>query len=220
MVEPQALTVLNPYPGLRPFRSEEKHLFFGRERQVDRMVEKLAAHHFLAVVGGSGSGKSSLVNCGLRPALHRGNMACAGTAWRMAQMRPGSDPIGALARALAAPGVLFNKPMTGALSNEALIESTLRLGSLGLIDMVEQADLPSGTQVLVVADQFEELFRFRSLVRGANPEGFGAAEDAVAFVRLLLEAAAVDARRVGFFVGPGLQAQPHAHQAFVRDVDG
>jgi uncharacterized RDD family membrane protein YckC/energy-coupling factor transporter ATP-binding protein EcfA2 len=181
-------TVRNPYPGLRPFRPDEKHLFFGREQQVDRMVVKLAAHHFLAVVGGSGSGKSSLVNCGLRPALHRGNMASAGAAWRMAQMRPGSDPLGALARALAAPGVLFDKPLTGAVSSEALVETTLRLGSLGLIDIVEQADLPAGTQVLVVADQFEELFRFRALVRGAHLDSFSPAEDAVAFVRLLLEA--------------------------------
>ncbi len=190
MSEPVAVTVRNPYPGLRPFRSDEKHLFFGREQQVDRMVEKLAAHHFLAIVGGSGSGKSSLVNCGLRPALHRGNMASGGAAWRMAQMRPGSDPIGALARALAVPGVLFDEPLTGALSTEALVESTLRLGSLGLIDMVEQADLPGSTRVLVVADQFEELFRFRGLGRGGHSDGFSAGEDAVAFVNLLLEAAA------------------------------
>ena len=47
------------------------------------------------------------------------------------------------------------------------MEGTLRLGGLGLVDIVEQADLPAGTQLLVVADQFEELFRFRSLVRGA-----------------------------------------------------
>src|SRR5882672_7421306 len=112
--------VRNPYPGLRPFRTDEERLFFGREHQVDRMIDKLSANRFLAVVGGSGSGKSSLVNCGLRPALHRGNMASAGAAWRMAQFRPGNDPIGALASALAAPGVLFEKPMTGALSAEAL----------------------------------------------------------------------------------------------------
>ena len=62
----------NPFPGLRPFREEEKHLFFGRERQVETMVNKLAATRFLAVVGASGSGKSSLVNCGLRPALDEG----------------------------------------------------------------------------------------------------------------------------------------------------
>src|SRR5262249_56937265 len=82
------------------------------------------------------------------------------------------------------------EPVAGALSGEGLVESTVRLGSLGLIDMIEQADLPSGTQVLVVADQFEELFRFRSLVNGASRDGFGAAEDGGAFVQLLLEAAA------------------------------
>ena len=83
----------NPFPGLRPFREDEEYLFFGRENQVDAMVDKLAATHFLAVVGTSGSGKSSLVNCGLRPALHGGLMARAGTSWRMAQFRPGNDPM-------------------------------------------------------------------------------------------------------------------------------
>ena len=72
----------NPFPGLRPFHQEEEHLFFGRERQVDAMVNKLADTRFLAVVGASGSGKSSLVNCGLRPALHRGLVTSAGTTWR------------------------------------------------------------------------------------------------------------------------------------------
>ena len=89
----------NPFPGLRPFQEDEEYLFFGRENQVDAMVDKLASTRFLAVVGTSGSGKSSLVNCGLRPALHGGLMARAGTAWRMAQFRPGSEPMRAMARA-------------------------------------------------------------------------------------------------------------------------
>src|SRR5215831_19412351 len=97
----------NPFPGLRPFREDEQRLFFGREAQVDRMVDKLAATRFLAVVGTSGSGKSSLVNCGLRPALYRGLMPSAGTAWCMVQFRPGGNPIRALACALAAKGALF-----------------------------------------------------------------------------------------------------------------
>ena len=62
----------NPFPGLRPFSQGEERLFFGREAQVDAMVDRLAATRFLTVVGTSGSGKSSLVNCGLLPALHRG----------------------------------------------------------------------------------------------------------------------------------------------------
>src|SRR6202158_413398 len=97
----------NPFPGLRPFSEDEEHLFFGRESQVDTMVDKLAATGFLAVVGTSGSGKSSLVNCGLRPALHRGLMAKAGSLWRVAQLRPGGDPLDSLAYALSRDGVLF-----------------------------------------------------------------------------------------------------------------
>jgi ABC-type glutathione transport system ATPase component len=58
------LRLTNPFPGLRPFREEEEYLFFGRESQVDVIVDKLATKRFLAVVGTSGSGKSSLVNCG------------------------------------------------------------------------------------------------------------------------------------------------------------
>src|SRR5712691_6881883 len=125
----------NPFPGLRPFREEEEHLFFGRESQVDAMVNTLAAPHFLAVVGTSGSGKSSLVNCGLRPALHRGLMARAGTAWRMAQFRSGSDPLRAMARALAQDGVLFRHYEVGSVTLAEIIETALRMSKLGLIDI-------------------------------------------------------------------------------------
>src|SRR5271165_3591204 len=98
----------NPFPGLRPFHEEEESLFFGRENQVDAMVDKLSAARFLAVVGTSGSGKSSLVNCGLRPALRRGLMSAAGTSWRMVQFRPGGRPLTAMTSALAADGALYS----------------------------------------------------------------------------------------------------------------
>src|SRR4051812_20412598 len=129
----------NPFPGLRPFREDEEHLFFGRESQVDTMVDKLAATRFLAVVGTSGSGKSSLVNCGLRPALHRGQMTRAGTAWRVAQFRPGRNPIRALARALAGEAVLFTGYRPEGVVLDELVEATLRMSNLGLADVYEQA---------------------------------------------------------------------------------
>jgi hypothetical protein len=61
-----------PYPGLRPFLREASDLFFGREDCVDDMVDRLAATRFLAVLGTSGSGKSSLVVTGLLDALEIG----------------------------------------------------------------------------------------------------------------------------------------------------
>ncbi|MBK5105290.1 MAG: ATP-binding protein, partial [Burkholderiales bacterium] len=175
----------NPFPGLRPFREDEEHLFFGRENQVDAMVDKLAETHFLAVVGTSGSGKSSLVNCGLRPALHQGLMARAGTAWRMAQFRPGTEPIGAMARALAQEGVLFREHAAAGLSLAEIVETSLRMSKLGLIDIVEQAALDEGVKLLLVVDQFEELFRYRQLQAAGH--GGGISAEAAAFVNLLLE---------------------------------
>src|SRR6516164_9243607 len=68
-----------PYPGLRSFRRDETHIFFGREGTINDMVNRLAAHRFLAVTGTSGSGKSSLVRTGLLDALSRGLLTRAGT---------------------------------------------------------------------------------------------------------------------------------------------
>lgn len=176
----------NPFPGLRPFREDEEYLFFGRENQVDAMVDELAATRFLAVVGTSGSGKSSLVDCGLRPALHGGLMVCAGTAWRMAKFRPGSNPMRAMARALAEDGVLFRDYQAGGLTLAEIVDTTLRMSKLGLIDIYEQAQLGEDVNLLVVVDQFEELFRYRQFSAGQQQNVYGFSEEATAFVNLLL----------------------------------
>jgi energy-coupling factor transporter ATP-binding protein EcfA2 len=89
----------NPFPGLRPFEFDEHELFFGREEQYEQMIAKLSEMRFLAVVGTSGSGKSSLVKAGLLPALY-GGMMSAGSNWRVALLRPKEDPIRELALAL------------------------------------------------------------------------------------------------------------------------
>src|SRR5215813_4832894 len=91
----------NPFPGLRPFTEEEDYLFFGREAQSTELLRRLRQTRFLAVVGTSGSGKSSLVLAGVLPALHGGVMTQAGSRWRIALLRPGNNPIGALAHALS-----------------------------------------------------------------------------------------------------------------------
>lgn len=174
--------VFNPFVGLRPFEERESHLFFGRDGQSDELVRRLGRKRFLAVVGVSGSGKSSLVRAGLFASLHGGFMAKAGSSWRIALLRPGSAPLAALADALH--GALRNseQPSVDALP-QPLIEGTLRRGSLGLIDAVQQAHLRPEENVLVVVDQFEELFRYKRVRKDATAEG-----DAAAFVKLLLEA--------------------------------
>lgn len=185
MTTPAVSAMQNPFPGLRPFREDEDHLFFGRENQVDRMVDKLGAR-FLAVLGTSGSGKSSLVNCGLRPALRRGLMAGAGTVWKMVQFRPGADPIRAMSNAIAGEKTLFQDFRPPGMPLDQIVEATLRMSDLGLADVFEQAQLESRANLLLVVDQFEELFRYVKPGRNNRSDVQERSEEAVAFVKLLL----------------------------------
>jgi ABC-type arginine transport system ATPase subunit len=89
-----------PYIGLRPFKPEETDIFFGREQHTDELIDCLAQQHFLAVVGLSGCGKSSLVKTGLIPSLQAGFLNTAGTHWHIAQFRPTNQPFENLANAL------------------------------------------------------------------------------------------------------------------------
>ena len=176
-----------PFPGLRAFEEHEEHLFFGRERQVDELLQKLSDHRFLAVIGTSGSGKSSLVKSGLLPALFRGFLAGAGSTWKIALLRPGSDPIGNLAAAISAAGTLSEEEDPEGI-RRSIAETVLRRSKLGLSEAVQQLSSGPGN-VLIVVDQFEELFRYSRYEK----ETHKSERDALAFVSLLLEAAAQSA---------------------------
>jgi energy-coupling factor transporter ATP-binding protein EcfA2 len=173
----------NPFPGLRPFEPDEDFLFFGREEEVDELLRRLRSNRLLAIVGTSGCGKSSLVRSGLIPALHSGFMAQAGSSWRVAILRPGEDPIGRLAAALDAPDIITAPVEELASTNRVLLDVGLRRGTRGLVEVVRQASLPPETNLLIVVDQFEELFRFE---RSRTVEHSG--DEAAAFVKLLLQA--------------------------------
>src|SRR5580704_2203637 len=174
--------MFNPFPGLRPFEADEDHLFFGREKEIDELLRRLRLCRFLSIIGTSGSGKSSLVRSGLIPSLYGGFMVNTSPSWRIAIMRPGEDPIRHLAAALNSPDVIGT---TGELegTNSVLLEATLQRGTRGLVEAVRQARALSGDNLLIVVDQFEELFRFR---RNAQLEN--SRNEAAAFVKLLLEA--------------------------------
>jgi tetratricopeptide (TPR) repeat protein len=165
-----------PYPGLRAFAADETDLFFGREDCVYDMVQRLGRNHFLAVLGASGSGKSSLVRTGLLNGLVFGLLATAEPAWRFADCHPGGAPLHNLAAAL-----LANDPAhpPGA-ETVASLEAFLARGPRSLIEWVNDGHLPYGCNLLVLIDQFEELFRYAD---------YASREQAEAFVALLLETA-------------------------------
>lgn len=176
----------NPFPGLRSFEPHEDHLFFGRERQIDELLSRLRRNRFVAVVGTSGSGKSSLVRSGLIPSLYSGFMVGTGSSWRVAIFRPGDQPVANLARALNDPEVLGGSADNAEIQ-QALTDAALRRSSLGLVECVRQARFPTDENLLVVVDQFEELFRFKRNVQIRD-----AREEALAFVQILLEASRRD----------------------------
>ncbi|MES2328681.1 MAG: hypothetical protein V4539_03695 [Bacteroidota bacterium] len=179
-------SIINPFPGLRAFEEDEDILFFGREKQVDELLTKLRTTRFLAVIGSSGSGKSSLIKSGLIPSLHSGFMSGAGSLWRICSFRPGNDPIHNMAEGLSQPNVLYtNLQSEDEIATYISInESILRRSSTGLAAAYKQSGIDPKQNLLVLVDQFEELFRF-SKYEKSEKEG---KRDAVAFINLLLKA--------------------------------
>jgi WD40 repeat protein/energy-coupling factor transporter ATP-binding protein EcfA2 len=177
-------TLFNPFPGLRPFGVEESHLFFGREGQSDEVLVKLAENRFSAVLGSSGSGKSSLMYCGLIPTLYGGFMTQAGSNWKIVVLRPGGGPIDNLAESL----VEKDDEYAGLDEEERLIRKTitatvLRSSSLGLVEAVKQLKKSESENILILVDQFEELFRYKKTESMTSSQ-----DESSAFVNLLMEA--------------------------------
>ena len=166
----------NPFPGLRPFQFDENFLFFGREEQVAQLLQRLGNTRFLAVVGASGSGKSSLVRAGLLPELHGGTMTSTSIAWELAIMRPGGDPLTNLADSLVESGLFGDENEENVFQTRA----TLSRSGLGLIEAYRQSAIEKGANLLLLVDQFEEIFRFRQ-------SGSKASQEAAHFIQLLLE---------------------------------
>lgn len=146
----------NPFVGLRPFAAKESLLFFGRHEQILELLQHLHKNRFLAVVGSSGSGKSSLVRAGLIPRLQAGFLVEDRDDWLIAAMKPGDNPVYNLAAALL--DALGKKGQ-----REQIIEfiRTIReQGVQAIINRLASSLKKDDTNVLLLVDQFEELFRF------------------------------------------------------------
>ena len=163
---------------------DEEYLFFGREQQCQELMARLLRRRFLAVLGASRSGKSSLGRAGLLPTLYGGGLPGKGSHWSVAVMRPGGDPLGNLAESLL-ESELWDEFASDddSMPDRLDLETTLQRSALGLREVAKLARMPEGHNLLVVVDQFEELFRFSRT--GATEEQ---RDEADAFVSLLIEA--------------------------------
>jgi WD40 repeat protein len=174
----------NPFPGLRPFSIEECHLFFGREGQVDDILVKLSESRFVTVMGYSGSGKSSLMYCGLVPVLYGGFVTQSGPYWNAIITRPGASPINNLAESVVEQLVISGRVSSSDREiHKAIINSVLRSGPQGLIEVSRYVQSQRGENIFFLIDQFEELLRFKD-----NPFAEDAQNEAQLFVNLVLNA--------------------------------
>jgi len=148
----------NPFPGLRPFAPEESDLFFGREGESTEVLRKLMNNRFVTVIGASGSGKSSLIYCGVLPKV-RNLKENDSSSWRIISFRPGNDPFGNLADAISED---ISKKSNEATDRDTIL-SELRDNPGGIAAAIKKFLIKSDERALIVVDQFEELFRYSSL---------------------------------------------------------
>lgn len=154
----------NPFPGLRPFYPEENKFYFGRDSESEEIAGKLLANKFIAVTGASGIGKSSLLCCGLLPALTR--ISPKSNIWRFVFMKPSGDPLGNLARAFHQLSV----ELDGKVFDFEELYNILAQQPDGITEVVNAFSFKTNEKIVLIIDQFEELFRYCSLQRKMNQE--------------------------------------------------
>jgi tetratricopeptide (TPR) repeat protein len=176
-----SLSANRPFPGLRPYRFEDHEFFFGRENQIYSLYGLFDHSRFIAVVGSSGSGKSSLVRAGLLPRLDE-------ESWKRVEFHPGDTPIGNLASAMASQLWPNDDPSIAAAQRER-IRFALRRSSFGISDALREIASLGDASIILVVDQFEELFRYSTKQQiSMTASDAQRDEEAKSFVQLLLAA--------------------------------
>ena len=156
----------NPFVGLRPFESDESLLFFGRDKQIGELLQQLHRTQFVAVVGSSGCGKSSLIRAGLIPKLKAGFLVERRDHWQVALMKPGESPLTNLACTLLSAASKPNTPEA-----IAAFARDMRISGAEAINHILTSSLTqSDSNMLLVVDQFEELFRYDQPTVPIQPE--------------------------------------------------
>jgi energy-coupling factor transporter ATP-binding protein EcfA2 len=168
----------NPYVGLRPFDVDESLLFFGRNDQTLELLQRLHKHHFVAVVGSSGCGKSSLLRAGLIPALKAGYLVDDSDNWFIAIMKPGQNPLYNLAESL----LLQVNPQSDLTAVSGLVQKIEEEGADAILNVISQIRKANNTNFFLLVDQFEELFRF-----SMDQKDIDKKDEAIDFVNIILE---------------------------------
>ncbi|HYN86874.1 MAG TPA: BTAD domain-containing putative transcriptional regulator, partial [Ardenticatenaceae bacterium] len=208
----------NPYKGLRAFGRADDGDFFGREAFAERLLVAVKTHSLVAVIGASGSGKSSVIQAGLLPRLEGVAHADCGGGQKtvVAVFRPGASPYAALAFPLASLGhpEVDGESLRG---KARTLAERLHRGDMELREVICQIrwQHPDASEMVLVADQLEELYalcpsadtrrQFLNMLLGVVAEPEGSPRDSVPHLRVRL----VLAMRADF-MGQALAYRPFA----------
>ena len=189
-----------PYRGLRPFREEDEPFFFGRATFAETLTAIALRQPFVAVVGASGSGKSSVVRAGLLPRLRRG---AGGVVWDAVSLVPTDRPLHSLAAALL-PMLEPDLSEVDRLAEVSKLAGHFADGAVPLRDVAQRLLVrqPGTDRLLLFVDQWEELYTLCAdeAIRGT-------------FIDLLLQAAAAEKVRIVLTLRGDFMGHALAHRA-------
>ena len=171
----------NPFVGLRRYESHEAPIFFGRDKYTQELLKRLQRTRFVAVVGSSGCGKSSLIYAGLIPELMAGFLAQERDRWKIMTLKPGDQPLRSLAESIIA--------VTGPAADKTLAKTLDDIERTGL-DAVTRRLYPmleaGPSNLLVLVDQFEELFTHHPTGQSEKSEHH---DQVIDFISIMLDLA-------------------------------
>ena len=149
-----------PYPGLRPFTEEESIFFKGRDMHIRQIIKLLEENRMVFITGASGDGKSSMVYAGVLPNIRAGFCKAQFSGWLIADFKPQKNPFMSLCESVAKT-LEIPKEETA---------NQLKYGFSSLVDLYMQSQFynqPNGRNLLIIADQFEEMFtNFENFANG------------------------------------------------------
>jgi len=201
----------HPYPGLRPYTKEEFDIYFGREKHRLTLLDKLHTHRLISVIGPSGCGKSSLLEAGLIASVKGGSLTSSVSHWWLAEMVPSGNLFRTLAESLVKEHAFLEAwayktgKSSGGNHAEALGKELERAGITAAFD----GTLPPKTAVLLLVDQFEEIFQYVK-------KGSSQSDEATLFVSYLLGAAAQ--KDVPVYVVIGMRTENIGQTTFFYDL--
>ena len=148
--------------GLNPYQEENSSIFYGREKEVESLLQIIQKNKLITLTGPSGSGKTSLVNAGLIPRLKKGFLGQSGVEWAICSFRPGISPIDNMISAITSSGAInmdLRSNTEDFLNYKKIVDEDQ---SLSISKIYSESEINKKKNLLIVVDQLEDIFLFNN----------------------------------------------------------